>query len=36
MDPAAFQEREFALIRRETNLVGSPEPSDEVLERIAP
>jgi hypothetical protein len=36
MDPAAFQEREFALIRRETNLVGSPEPSDEALERIAP
>ncbi|HYM40054.1 MAG TPA: DUF835 domain-containing protein [Thermoplasmata archaeon] len=36
MDPAAFQEREFALIRRETNLVGSANPSAEEIERVAP
>ena len=36
MDPAAFQEREFALIRRETSLVGSGESSAEEIEPITP
>lgn len=33
MDPATFQEREFALIRRETNLLGSVAPPSEEMAR---
>lgn|GEM_PF-2905005 len=36
MDPAAFQEREFALIRRESNLLGPGAPPREALTMVSP
>jgi hypothetical protein len=36
MDPAAFQEREFALIRREANLAGPMAPPSEEMARVYP
>ena len=34
MDPAAFQDREFALIRREAALLGGPAPEIDELEKV--